>query len=302
MVAKVILNPYAGRWKALKQIEEVKTALSSENIEFELTITDKPRSGTRLAEIAVQEGFSPIICAGGDGSISEIVNGMMAASLGEYSQSIPPLGLLPLGSANDLVVNLGLPLDLLTSAKIIAAGQKRYLDLGLVNGQYFDNNSAIGLEPCITLIQQRITKISGVLRYLLATIIGIYQNPQWEISIQWENGEYKGPATLVSVGNNALTGGLFYMTPHADPFDGYLTFVHGFMGTRLQILRLLPKTMKPDSGSYIEHPDIHEYHTRWLHIHTEPSTPLHTDGEIQSKAIQDLEYKIIPQALPILVN
>jgi diacylglycerol kinase family enzyme len=91
------------------------------------------------------------------------------------------------------------------------------------------------------------------------------------------------------------------MTPHADPADGRLTFVHGYMRTRLQTLRLLPRTMKPGAGSYVEHPDIHEVHCRWLKIRTEQPTPLHADGEIQGQAVHEIEYTICPKILSILI-
>jgi diacylglycerol kinase family enzyme len=104
------------------------------------------------------------------------------------------------------------------------------------------------------------------------------------------------------VGNNPLTGGLFYMTPHAKPFDGKLTFVYGYMPTRLKILQLLPKTMKSGEGSYVENPDIHEIHTSWLRIQSSTPTPLHTDGEIQSNAVREIEYRILPNKLPVLMN
>ncbi len=91
------------------------------------------------------------------------------------------------------------------------------------------------------------------MRYLVATLRGVSQNPQWSMQLEWEGGSYAGPVTLVTVGNHVRTGGLFYMTPHADAFDGLLTFVYGFMPTRWQILSLLPRTMKPGAGSYVEH-------------------------------------------------
>jgi diacylglycerol kinase family enzyme len=90
-------------------------------------------------------------------------------------------------------------------------------------------------------------------------------------------------------------------TPDADPFDGKLTFVYGSMSTRLQILRLLPRTMKPHAGSYIEHPNINQIHSTWLKIHTEQPTPLHADGEIQSDAVHDIEYRIVGNKLPVLL-
>lgn len=307
MTAKVILNPYAGRWTAAQRQTEVESALREAGIDYELAVTEHPGHGTVLAAQAVQEGFSPIIAAGGDGSISEVVNGIVNEFEEQDANELPPFGILPLGSANDLVVNLGLPTEIAEAAQVIGTGNIQLMDLGQVSfgnnlrTRVFDNNSAIGLEPSITLIQERISWLRGVLRYIVATLIGVAQNPQWRMRIEWDNGEYYGPITLVTVGINPLTGGVFYMTPHADPFDGLLTFVYGSMPTRLQILRLLPRTMKPTEGNYVEHPDIHEVHSPWLRIQSDTPTPLHADGEIQSEDVQNLEYKILPGRLPILM-
>lgn len=300
MPAKVILNPYANRWNALKRRGETEAALKAAGVEYDLVITDYPRQGIDLAYQSVIDGFCPIIAAGGDGSIGEVANGVARAA--DATGIEVPLGILPLGSANDLVDNLKLPRDLLEAAKVIAKGNIKQLDLCQVNNHYFDNNSAIGLEPFITLIQQKIQRINGTPRYLVATVRGVLKNPSWNMHLEWDDGEYRGPITLVTVGNCARTGGLFYVTPHADPFDGLLTFVYGYMPTRGAILRLLPRTMKPGEGSYVEHPAIHEVHTKWLRIHSETPTPMHADGEIQNEAIQDLEYRVFPGKLKILLN
>lgn len=307
MTAKVILNPYAGRWMALKRQDEAEAALHAAGIEYELVTTSSPGHGTELAKQAVLEGFDPIIAAGGDGSISEVVNGIALACLENQSgptiskKSFPQLGIFPMGSANDLVDNLGLPKDLASAARVIAAGNTRLMDLCQVNGRYFDNNAAIGLEPYITMIQQRMSRLRGVLRYLVATLRGVADNPKWIMQLTWENGTYEGPITLVTVGNNPRTGGLFYVTPHADPFDGLLTFVYGYIAGRTQILRVLPRLMKPGKGNYTEHAAIHEIHSPWLRVHAESPTPMHADGEIQSAAIQDIEFRILPGQLPIIM-
>jgi YegS/Rv2252/BmrU family lipid kinase len=308
MKAKVILNPYAGRWMAQQRRPEAEAALRAAGVDYDIVLTQGPGHGIELAEQAVKEGFCPIISAGGDGSISEVANGMLRYVDREGGEGNVPLGIIPLGSANDLVDNLGLPKDLQAAAQVIAAGKTRRMDVcqvsaaGALSPRYFDNNAAIGLEPYITLIQQRITRLRGVLRYLWATLLGVTDNPQWNMHLEWEGGQYRGPVTLVTVGNNPRTGGLFYVTPHADPFDGLLTFVYGFMPTRLQILRLLPRTMKPGKGSYVEHPSIHEISSPWLRVHSEQPTPMHADGEIQSEAVQDVEYRVFPKRLPVLVN
>ena len=298
MTAKVILNPYAGRWLAQQRWGEAEAALKAAKVNFELVRTDGPGHGIRLAAEAVHQGYNPIISAGGDGSISEVVNGVLQAS--ERGKT-PLFGVIPLGSANDLVDNLKLPRDLNEAAQVISAGNSRLMDVCQVNGRYFDNNAAIGLEPYITLIQQRIQRLKGIMRYVIAALLGIKDNPQWNMHLEWEEGTYQGPVTLVTVGNSPRTGGVFFMTPHADPFDGKLTFVHGTMPTRTAIIRLLPRTMKPLEGNYVEHPAIHEISTTWLKVHSEQPTPAHADGEIFSTAIQELEYSVVPERLPILL-
>jgi diacylglycerol kinase (ATP) len=298
MPAKVVFNPYAGRWSAKERIGEVKTALTNAGIEYDLELTEGPGHGIEIASLAVKDGFNPIIAAGGDGSINEVVNGIAGL---ELEKPLVPLGVIPLGSANDLVDNLNLPRDLQLAANVIAAMQIHDLDLCQVNDRYFVNNAAIGLEPYVTLIQQRLKRVKGNLRYLSATLLGVRDNPCWEMELEWEGGNFSGPVNLVTVGNSPRTGGLFYMTPHADPSDGMLTFVYGFMPTRLEILRLLPRTMKPGNGSYVEHPSMHEISSPWLIVKTATPTPAHADGEIFSESIQEIVYRTYPGRFRILI-
>ncbi len=300
MTAKIILNPYSNRWNAQKRWPEAEAALKAAGVDFELAVSERPHHITELAEQAARQGFSPIIAAGGDGTMGETVNGLARAAVNDQAL-LGPFGIMPLGSANDLVANLGLPNDLMGAARVIAAGKTRLMDVGSVNGLYFANNSAIGLEPYITLVQQRITWIKGMGRYLLAAVLGIMDKPLWTAEIEWEGGQYKGPIILVTVGNGARTGGVFYMAPHADPFDGKLTFVYGGRRTRRAMFTVLPKTMKRDKGSYVETHDIHEENSTWIKIHVDSPTPAHVDGEIFSEAIQDLEYRVHPQRLQILM-
>ena len=275
-------------------------ALRKAGLDVELRLTERPGHGTELAYRAVLDGYSSVIAAGGDGSINEVVNGMLRAA-DEAGSDVPPIGILPLGSANDLIDNLKLPEQLDEAANVIAAGRTRRLDLGQVNGRYFDNNSAVGLEPSISLVQQRIRHVHGTPRYILATLRGIVRNPRWTMDLEWDGGEYSGPITAVTVGNCARTGGIFYVTPHADPFDGRLTFAFAYMPTRRQLLRVLPRTTRPGRGSWVEHPSVREVHTPWLKIRAEQPTPLHADGEILSPNVHDVEYRVVPDRLPIFM-
>jgi len=299
MTAKLILNPYASRWNAKKRLPVAEAALQVYGIPYEVVVTDYAGHGIELAYEAALNGFDPIIAAGGDSTYNEIVNGLVRAVDDQKVQTT--FGLLPMGTANDLAANLGIPDDLNGAAKIIAAKNIRKMDVGQVNDRYFVNNSAIGMETAISVIQMNMTRVHGVFRYILATLIGIARNPQWSMELEWDGGRYQGPVTLVSVGNNPRTGGVFYTVPHADPFDGKLSFIYGSAPTRRQIIQLLPRMFKPGDGNIAESSAIQEVHATWLKVHTEPGTPVHSDGEVFDMDIKELEYSILPAKLPILI-
>jgi YegS/Rv2252/BmrU family lipid kinase len=294
MTAKVILNPYSGRWGALRRKDEAVAALREAGIDFELALTERPGHGIELAEQAARAGFSPIISAGGDGATGEVVNGLHRA---RPEGTLGPLGILPLGTANDLIHNLGLPLDLREAARVISSGHTRRIDLGMVNEWVFDNNSAVGLEPVVSIYNVRMTWLRGVVRYVVAALRAIGKKPRWRMRLAWDDGSYDGPSTLVSVGNCPLTGGVFRMAPAADPSDGKLTFVFGYAPTRRKMLALLPKTM---SGEHVNDPAIHQHHTRRLVIHADPPSPLQVDGEVRAEALSDFVYECLPARLDLL--
>lgn len=300
MTAKVILNPYSNRWNARARWPQAESALRAAGVDFELTVSDGPGDVARQAEQAAREGFSPIIAAGGDGTLGEAVNGLVQAA-GSPDANLTPFGILPLGTANDFAEHaISLPLDLTAAAQVIAAGQTRLIDLGQVNGRYFINNSALGLEPYITLIQNKIGWLKGVPRYLVAALRGILDRPGWNAELEWENGHYSGPVSLVYVGNGGRSGGVFYMAPHANPADGKLTIVHGYRATRLAMFQILPRAMKPDSGNYTESPGVSEFHSEWLKVRFDRPSPAHTDGDVFTTSGSEFEYRIYPARIPVL--
>lgn len=299
MTAKVILNPYSNRWNSQKRWHEAESALKAVGVDFDLVISEKKGQITELAEQAVTKKFSPIIIAGGDGSIGDAANGMLQAAR-EPDEEPVPLGILPLGSANDLVYTLGLPTDLQEAARIIAAGKTRAMDVGRLNDRYFVNNSAAGLEPYVTIKHEKIHRIKGMARYLVAAVQAIMDKPEWLAKIEWDGEKYSGKISLVSIGNGRRTGG-FFMTPHADLFDGKLTLAFGYRSTRLGLFLALPRAFNEDKGNYVELEGMREVHAKHISIHLDKPSPAHTDGELLPDWIQDFEYEILPKSLNIIV-
>jgi YegS/Rv2252/BmrU family lipid kinase len=299
MIAKVILNPYSNRWKSQERWPEAEAALKAAGVEFEVAVSQRKGQVVELAEGAAREGCSPIIAAGGDGTISETVQGLVRAAKSE-TDPVGPFGIMPLGSANDFVFNAGMSADLNASAQVIASGIIRSIDLGRLNGRCFVNNSAAGLEPYVTTKHERIQWIRGMGRYLVAAVWAILDKPEWTGEVKWDDGEYKGPLTLVTIGNGRRTGG-FFMTPHADLTDGKLTLAFGYRGTRLGLFQALPRAFKENEGSYVEMEGMHEVNSTLVSIHLDHPSPAHTDGELFPDAMQDFDYSIQPGRLQLLV-
>ncbi len=300
MKTKVLLNPYSNRWNARKRWPEAEAALKAAGLDFDLSVSEHPDHLVDLAADAVEQGLSAIVVAGGDGSIGEVVNGVARHWNGRDKFPVT-LGIIPLGSANDFVFALGLPLDLSEASRIIANGKSRSVDLCKCNERFFLNNSAGGLEPYVTTKHERIRWIKGMARYLIAAVWAIMDKPEWQGELKWDGGEYNGPISLVSVGNGRRTGG-FFMTPHADPFDGKLTLAFGYRGTRLGLFGALPRAFKEDRGSYVEMDGMREVHCTRLTIHLDKPSPAHTDGELFDNWLTDFDYQIFPGSVPVLTR
>jgi diacylglycerol kinase (ATP) len=293
--AKIIVNPYAGRWKARAAMPDVERVCQKIGLDYELVATEGPNHGITLAREAALAGFSPVVSAGGDGSISEVVNGLMQAA---GAGMTVPFGVVPLGSADDFADMLGLEKEVATACQVILAGHTRSIDVGCVNGRFFDNNSAVGLEPMVTITQAAMKRIKGTPRYVLAALKTILSHKPWHVRLKWDGGEYEGKAALVSVGNNRRTGGAFWMTPRAEPDDGYLDFVFTGPLGRLKLLRLLPTTF---DGSHVERPEVTYVRTTRLTIECDPPTPIQADGELFDLSATHIEYTILPGRLRLIV-
>ena len=293
--AKIIANPYAGRWKARAAIPDIERACQQIGLDYELTVTGGPGHGIELAREAALAGFSPIVSAGGDGSVSEVVNGLMQAA-GE--ETAGPLGVIPLGTADDFADMLELERDVEAVCRVILAGHTRTVDVGCVNGRYFDNNSAVGLEPMVTIAETAMQRVKGTPRYILAALKAILGHKPWQARLVWDDGEYEGPIALVSVGNTRRTGGAFWMTPCAEPDDGRLDFVFAGGLGRVKLLLLLPTTF---DGSHVQRPEVTYTRTTHLTIECDRPTPIQADGELFELSATRIEYRVLPGRLRVIV-
>jgi diacylglycerol kinase (ATP) len=293
MKVKVILNPYANRWGAQKRIPEVVAALDRAGLVYELVVTAVPRQGVEEAEDAGTD-FDAIVAAGGDSTVNEVVSGLIRAAGDGPTR---PMGVLPLGTGNDFNDMNGLPRDLDAAIRIICRGHTLPIDAGRANEHYFANNCALFMEPMVTLENIRMRRLSGNIRYLVALFRALRKLKAWQMRLAWDDGTIESPAYLLSVCNSARTGGVFHMAPGAATDDGLLDFLFVPEIPKRQVLALLPRLF---NGSHVQHPKVVHGRSRFLSIECRPGSPMHTDGEIVSRAATTIEYQVLPGKISLL--
>jgi diacylglycerol kinase (ATP) len=298
MKAKIILNPYANRWGAKKRVEAVEEALRTAGLDFDLVLIPEPKKGTGLAIEAVDAGYDMVIAAGGDGTVNEVVNGLIQAA---GDGPTVPFGVLPIGTGNDLNDMAKLPRNISESAKIFAAGQTRQIDAGRVQFDgtvhYFDNNCAAAMEPLVTIENEKLVKLSGNIRYVVALIKALRDLKAWNMKISWDGGGYEGPIYLLSLCNSPRTGGVFPMAPDASLSDGLFDFVMAPEISKLAVLAVLARLFR---GTHLHHKQGTHGRTTHVSLVSEPGTPIHADGEVLTESATEIIYDILPGKITLL--
>ncbi|MDM8532119.1 diacylglycerol kinase family lipid kinase [Anaerolineales bacterium HSG25] len=295
---KVILNPITGHPSGTAKVVKIEQALQQAQLDYSLAVTKHPQHGIELARQAALEGWPIIAAAGGDGTVSEVVNGIMQTA-DEPDKLDPKLGIIPTGTANDLATALQLPKDIQTACQRLANGKSMLIDVAQVNGHFFVNNSAVGLESVVTVTQNNMRwMFKGIPRYIMAAFKSILTAKNWDTRIEWPSGCYEGTAILVSVGNSPRTGGVFYMTPDAVVDDGLIDFVYGVGMSRWRMVTILPHLLR---GSHINHSMVIYRQTKQLKITTSPPTPIQADGEIIDHEATEISYSISPKKLQVII-
>ena len=308
----VILNPYAGRGRGVKNQAKISRLFNQADVDLTLTETKDIGHGIELARAAVMAGYDLVVAAGGDGTINEVVNGLVQAA--RESQIAGRLAILPLGTGNDFADMLQIPRNLDQSVpRIISAlaeNRTRFVDIGIVQittehdsyTRYFNNNVGIGLEAQVTLESYKIKRLRGSLLYIVAALRTLKKYNPPHMDVKWTDHtdlyqRLTQPLTLISIGNSARTGGGFYLTPDAQFDDGWLDIAIADVLSTWQALMLLPKALR---GKHIHDPAVTMSRCRDLQLASHNVFPIHVDGEVITSDARQVEIELLPQQLGIV--
>ena len=297
---KLILNPNADMGNAWKLASDLRPMVD----EFggaDWAGTVYPTHATELAAQAANEGYDLVIAAGGDGTVHEVVNGLMQAP----KEKRPRLGVVPLGSGNDFSHAIGVEGKLSEALRRAFKGRPRFIDIGLIESdsgrrEYWDNTLGIGFDATVTIHTHTLPVIRGFLMYftaVLQTIALNHEAPLMKIKTDEETWEEKNMMFVIC--NGPREGGGFLVAPDAVVDDGVFHYAAIRKVSRLMMLRLVPEVMNGTHGKFKQ---IRMGTLRNMELQADAPLRIHIDGEIFSgfgTDVRGLKLEIIPGALEI---
>ena len=211
----ILANPISGGGKARMLAPALATALREHGIEATVHLTQAAGDAAARARTAASEGFTGLVAVGGDGTVNEVLNGMADPSM--------PLAVLPVGTANVLALELGLPRDPVQLARLVASGSTRQLAIGLAAGRRFLLFCGIGLDGAVV---QRLSQVrSGTLgkhKWLGPILHTVLHWPRFDLSVAFDDGTRLDGVGTVLVTRVRNYGGIAAMPRGIDLGDGRL--------------------------------------------------------------------------------
>jgi len=278
---KLIFNPMSDRGRSGQKASDLR-AIVDEYGGADWVGSEYPTHATELAARAGLDGYDTVVALGGDGTVHEVVNGLMRVA----APHRPKLAVVPIGSGNDFAFGAGVPMDPAEAMKRAFTGATKPVDIGVLHDnnnrtEYWDNSVGIGFDGKINIMSRKITGLYGFPMYLTAVLRTIFQDYESAQMKLWIDDQpvVERNVLMLTLGNGPREGGGFLTTPDAQVGDGHFDYVIvGHMG-RIAILGLLPKVMNGTHGSD-KRVTISAF--RKLRLEADRALPIHTDGELWS--------------------
>ena len=297
---KLILNPTTNHGRSVQIAADLRP-LTAE-YEAEWSGTDYPGHAIELARQAGDEGYDLVIAVGGDGTVHEVVNGLMQVP----ENKRPGLGIVPVGSGNDFAHILGIPTNPAQALQSAINGQPRSLDMASVRDEknrleYFNNTIGIGFDAAVNAYTRKIKRIHGFMMYFVALIQTIFRRfDALDMHVETDQETWDLNALMLAVGNGPREGGGFIVTPEAKLDDGILNYVTIRKISRLMMLRLVPEVMNGTHGRF---KDVRMGTCRRMSVSCKQPLVVHCDGEVYAgfgTDVRQLTIELYPNAIRLM--
>ena len=299
MKAELIVNLTAGGGKPHKHLNTVLKYLKENGLNFKVCTTSHQGEAMELAQKAADNGAELIVSVGGDGTVNEIVNGIMK------SKNNPPLGIIPLGWANDFIKSTNIPSDIIEACKILIKGKTKKIDIGVINDQiYFANICGVGFDAEVALLANRMKSkhpnlhILSAFVYVFATVKKLLSPFSYHnVKIKFDGQEIHSKILFIAVGNGKFYGGRFKITPEAILDDGLLEICLVEEMGRFKYLSIIPKAFK---GTHSSVKGINFYRAKEVIIQSSETILAQVSGEV-IEGQKEFTITLLPKSLKLIV-
>lgn len=271
MDVAVLVSAAAGRGRARAAADAVLGELAAAGLSPRVLPAVTGAEAETQARAAIAAGTDAVMAVGGDGTVH--------AALQAVAGTATPLGMVPVGTGNDLARALGVPADPTAAASALAddlrAGRSRAVDAGRVGERWWATVLCCGFDSAVTDRANRLRWPRGRRRYDVAVLLELARLRPYEITLGLDGEVRTVPATMVAVGNTAWYGGGLKICPEADPTDGRFDVTVVGPTTRRGLVRTQPLLA---DGSHVEHPIVSVYRASRVELAC-PGATTYADGE-----------------------
>ncbi|OGO44665.1 MAG: hypothetical protein A2W37_07840 [Chloroflexi bacterium RBG_16_63_12] len=298
----LIFNPMADRGRSGQQASDLR-AMVDEMGGADWQGTEYPAHATEIAAQAALQGYQTIVALGGDGTVHEIVNGLMKIEAAHR----PRLGIVPMGSGNDFAGGAGIQMNQQEAMRRVFTGTPKPVDVARIQDgtgrtEYFDNTLGIGFDAAINIRSRSIQSLQGFMMYLTATLLTIARDfAAPHMKVTYDGGTLDEPLMMITVGNGPREGGGFLTTPESKMDDGLLDFVYIRPVSKVRMLQLVPKVM---NGTHVKEKEVKIAQTTKLVVDADRALPIHADGELfapYEADVRHVEITLVPGAIQVIV-
>lgn len=295
---KLIFNPIAnlGRaWPVASSLRPLLTELGG----ADWTGTVYPTHAAELAHQAGEDGYEKVIVMGGDGTVHEVVNGLMQLP----PEKRPVLGIVPVGTGNDFAHSLGISPIPENALRQAFTGQAHAVDVARVtdnrgHSEYWVNTLGIGFDAIINIRSRRVALFHGFAVYLLAVFQALLLDyTPFKARIRTDQAEWDESLLMFVICNGRREGGGFQIAPRASQQDGLLDSVRVPTIRRRRMLITLPYFLK---GTHETLSYVHTTSFKTLELKSDRPLYIHTDGEIYAgshSTVTNVQVEAIPSAV-----
>lgn len=289
---KVIVNPAAGRGKVKEGLDHLVQVLNAAQISYDMVMTETAGHGVQLAAVAHREGYQGVVAVGGDGTIHEVLNGMIQAGVDKLS-----LGIIPMGTGNDLARTLQIPFDLHEAVQVLKKERKTAVDLGYDRDGCFSIILGIGFPADVMHHTNTVHNfIKGPLAILFSVYRVLSKLRSYKVKIQLDHEWIEEEVMGVFILNTRFTGGGMQIVPTAVHNDGLLDMMILKKMTRWDMIWTIPKVY---SGKHLNHPKVSFYRSKSIEIESAEPMLKVFDGNIQGQT--PLKTHVMPKQLSVII-